>query len=181
MSIASSNAKKPLRVVSKLDMAAATTPIKIEGLWRRMRRTTGQLLRSQQARGRRGAPVADVACGRSLQTQHMRQLACVVKKRRAAHDRNEPANRAGAVPDGAPLPLEAVVEQHPREAAERRGEVRVDDGDGGLDVGRECRAAVEAQPAASSNHSRISSGTRESVVAETRERETHPTQSKIVP
>lgn len=65
----------------------------------------------------------------------------------AGRDGNETSDGARAEADGAPLALQAVVEEHPGEATHGRGEVGDDAGHDGTQVGGEGRAAVEAEPA----------------------------------
>lgn len=62
-------------------------------------------------------------------------------------DGDEARDGAGAEADGAPFPLEAVVEQDPGEAAARGGQVGHVAGHDGAEVHGQRGAAVEAEPA----------------------------------
>lgn len=122
MSIASSNANSPFRVVSRLDTMAAKAPMKIEGLAESEKLAdTARALQQVQ-----NSPIADEARRRS--------------------DRDETADSARAVADGAPLALQPPIHEHPEEATEARRQVGVGDGDGRLDVCRKGRASVESTP-----------------------------------
>lgn len=126
--MASSKAKRPFRVVSKLETMAAKAPMKMAGLQCESsvlklpnegnrppnRKRCGERRKEGSSRN---APVADETCRRS--------------------DGDETADSARAVPHRAPLAFESPIHEHPEETAETRGEVGVGDGDGSFDVGGE--------------------------------------------
>jgi hypothetical protein len=68
-------------------------------------------------------------------------------KARRGGDRNETRDCTRAKSDNGPLLLQTVIPEHPGEPSDARSEVGDDARLGGTEVGRECRAAVEPEPA----------------------------------
>lgn len=72
---------------------------------------------------------------------------------RSRGDGDKTSNGTGAEADGAPLPLQPVIEQDPGQATDAGGNVGDDAGHDGTKVGGQGAAAVEAEPADPEEHS----------------------------
>lgn len=120
--MASSKRNQPLRLVRMLEITAATTPMKTAG-------------------------PAEMYPAAGVCTKGPYQLNCPHERAKGSHNRDESHDGSSAEPNGAPLLLEAVIHEHPRQTTHRTSEVRVDDREGRLDVGRERGTAVESEPA----------------------------------